>query len=453
MKLTRKCLITAFLCIVVSLGISRLHINTSSASVDLPTDMPYVFVYPENIVAEPGQIITVTVGVYNLTTNIYPTYGTWNLGQPLPPYHPNGQNLYPLGFLIGFELKFSWDPNVLECTDYPNVTVPFETYPNPIPPVNFSGTLHQPVQPVSEVFSNSTGTFQLAKAHLGVNYFNGNGTLFQMTFRVKREGGSPLTLSNCKLAAPRADAIGQTYTRQQIPNQVRSGYFLTSGAQTRVYGVDAKASVGSKTFSPPVIVGENGSVKITIHNEGSVTDYYNLTLYQKYPNGTTSLIQEWLDKEINTTKREQSFEAHIASSTLVTGNHTFTANASILHASEISVDIFSKTVRVINASFQLQVEPLSHAYVGVPVVFDATGNTHSELTGYFTQYKWEIRESPAAPVRVTLTNSTPTASYAFPSVKNWTVSLIVTDNFGITYDSLRPATAAYKHDSNRCSAG
>ncbi len=458
MKLARKCIITALLCIIVSVGIASLHIGTSSASVNLPTDMPYVFVYPEEIIAEPGQNITVTVGVYNLSDNVYSSFQEWNIGQPLPPYSQYGIHRYPMGYLVGFDIKFSWDPNVLEYLNR-TVTVPFESYPTPIPPLNFTGTLHQPVQPIKDALDPTLGTYQLAKAHVGVNYFNGNGTLFKMTFRVKKEGGSPLTLSNStKLSAPPiSQAIGKTYDSPGIiPNQVRSGIFLTSGAKTRVYSLDVKASVGTRTFSAPIniiIAGENGTVKITMHNYGSVTDYYNLTLYHTYPNGSIETVIEWLNQEINTTKRDQSFEVVILSSNMARGNHTFMANATILHAGEVSPDTFDKQVRVISADLHLMqrciemIAPLpQYVYIGEPVTFDATGSNHSEPTGNFTLYKWEFRESSTAPVRATVTNSTPIATYTFQSALNWTASLIVTDNFGITYDANRPATAAYKLD-------
>jgi hypothetical protein len=431
----------------VSLGISSLYIKPSSADLGIPTDMPYIIVYPENVVAEPGQNITITVAIYNLTNRIHATNTEWNLGEPLTPYNAEGIYTYPLGFLVGFDLKLTWDPNVLEYLDH-NVTIPVEDYPDPILPLNFTGTLHKNIQPIADDVDAVSGTYHLARAHIAigtVNYFNGNGTLFQMMFNVKIEGGSPLTIKDSKLAAPRSDTIGQTYNKVLIPHGMRSGFFLTSGAKTRVYSLDVKASVYTQSFDAPVIVGENGTVETTMRNEGSITDYYNLTLYHKYPNATTIVIQELLNQEINTTEREQDFEVVVESSYLVQGNHTFTANASILHGVDIFLASLSKQVRVISADFQLQVASLpENVYIKVPVTLDATGSSHSEPTGYFTQYKWEFRESPTAPPRDTLTNSTPTVSYAFPLVKNWTVSLIVTDNFGITYNSLRPATAAYK---------
>jgi len=436
----------------VSVGIASLHIGTSSASLNLPTDMPYVFVYPQNIVAEPGQNITITVGVYNLSDNVYTCFKGWNIGDPLPPFYELGDHRYPMGYLVGFDITFSWDPNILEYKNR-TVTVPYETYPNPIPPLNFTGTLHSPIQPVKDDLNATLGTYRLAKAHVGLNYFNGNGTLFKMTFRVKKEGGSPLTLSNSKLAAPRDSAlIGKNYIDNHIPNQVRSGFFATSGAKTRVYSLDVKASVGTGTFNTPIIVGENGTVKITMRNDGAVTDYYNLTLYHTYPNGSTGTVTEWLNQTINATK-SQSFEVVILPASMARGNHMFMANATILHLGETSLDALEEQVRVISADLHLMqtciemIAPLpQYVYVGDPVTFDATGSNHSEPAGNFVNYTWQIRERPTNPVRETLTNSTPIAKYTFPSALNWTVSLIVTDNFGITYDANRPATAAYKKD-------
>jgi hypothetical protein len=430
----------------VSVGIASLHIGTSSASLKLPTDMPYVFVYPQTIVAEPGQNITITVGVYNLSDNVYSSFQEWNIGQPLPPYDKDGIYRYPMGYLVGFDITFSWDPNILEYKNR-TVTVPYETYPNPIPPLNFTGALHSPIQPVKDDLNAVLGTYRLANAHMGLNYFNGNGTLFKMTLRVKKEGGSPLTLSNSLLAAPPNSAlIEKIYDSPgHIPNQVRSGSFATSGAKTRVYSLDVKASVGTGTFNTPIIVGENGTVKITMRNEGAVTDSYNLTLYHTYPNGSTGTVTEWPNQTINATK-SQSFEVVILPASLARGNHTFMANATILHLGEMSLDALEEQVRVISADLHLEIAPLLNVHVGDPVSFNATGSNHSEPAGKFVNYMWQIRERPTYPVRETLTNSTPITKYAFPMALNWTVSLIVTDNFGITYDANRPATAAYKKD-------
>jgi hypothetical protein len=351
-----------------------------------------------------------------------------------------------MGYLVGFDIHFSWDPNILEYVNH-TVTVPYETYPNPIPPVNFTGTLHTPpaVTPIKDEVDATLGTYWLAKAS-GINYFNGNGTLFKMTFHVKREGGSPLTLSDSKLSAPsNSQWIGKVYDSPGIiPNRVLSGYFLTSGAKTRVYSLDVKASVGTNTFNPPIIDGENATVMITMHNDGAVTDDYNLTLYHKLPSGSTEAVTEWLNQTINATQ-SQSFEAPILHSNMATGNHVFMANATILHVGETSLDSQQEQVRVITADLNLTIAPLpQNVYVDETVTFNATGSKHSEPTGYFTLYTWQIRENPTYPVRETLTNLT--AEYAFQSALNWTVSLIVTDNFGITYDANRPATAVYKLD-------
>jgi parallel beta-helix repeat protein len=169
----------------------------------------------------------VTVGVCNLTDNVYSSNYEWVVGGPLPPYDPSGVHKYPMGYLVGFNVKLSWDPNVLEYKDR-TVTVPFESYPNPIPPLNFTGTLHWPITQVRNVVNPTLGTYWLARAS-GIRYFNGNGTLFQMTFTVKNEGTSALTLSDCKLSAPpNSQWIGKVYNSPGIiPNHVRNGFLAT----------------------------------------------------------------------------------------------------------------------------------------------------------------------------------------------------------------------------------
>jgi parallel beta-helix repeat protein len=241
--------------------------------------MPCVFIYPDNVAAGPGENITVTVAVFNLTDNVYSSFQEWNLGEPLPPYNPLGIHKYPLGFLVGFHVKISWDPNILEYLNHA-VTIPVEDYPDPIPPLNFTGTLHQPILPVIDEVDAELGTYELAKATYAfhnVNYFNGNGTLFKMAFHVRKEGYSQLTITVSKLAAPRASAIGKTYTKWIIPHEVRNGLFRTFSQTHRVHNLNTGLNYTTiqeaiDAASPEdIIYAENGTYFENIVVDRSLT--------------------------------------------------------------------------------------------------------------------------------------------------------------------------------------
>ena len=184
--------------LMISSCFGAIQISTCG-DIEFPSAFPYLFVYPQNITAAPGDTVTVYICIFNLSANIYKTNQDWQPGQPPPPYYENGIHVYPLGYLLGFDIKFRWDPTILEYINH-TVTVPIEDYPDPIPPLNFTGTLHEPIQDVKEEVNAEGGTMCIGKSHIGMDYYNGNGTIAKINFKVKREGATPLEIYEAKLA-------------------------------------------------------------------------------------------------------------------------------------------------------------------------------------------------------------------------------------------------------------
>lgn len=438
---------TALLIILmISSCFGAIQISTCG-DIEFPPVFPHLFVYPQNITAAPGDTVTVYICIFNLSANIYKTNVGWQPGEPPPPYYENGIHVYPLGYLLGFDIKFRWDPTILEYINH-TVTVPVEDYPDPIPPLNFTGTLHKPLQDVKEEINATEGTIWIAKAHMGMDYYNGNGTIAIINFKVKREGATPLEIYEAKLATSKL-IVQQDYpeaNKDQIIFTVGNGYLRTLGARTRIYHFDVKAAVNEKRFNPPIIEGENASITVTMKNEGFSTDLYNLTIYHTDPSGATYSIKNYTNVSIDG-GRNVTEEIIVPADQLAKGYHTFTLNASILHGDVIYRESKSVTIRVVSAELQMDISwTPEHPVVGQNVTFTVSANYNEpDLTLNFT---WKFYEqpptSPTFPAKKILKGQS--VSYSFPSAKNWTIRLIATNSLGVTWDPDRPATSSFMKD-------
>jgi hypothetical protein len=122
----------------------------------------------------------------------------------------------PLGNLYGFDIQFSWDPTIIKYVNH-TVTVPVEDYPNPIPPSPYSGILHKPTLAIVEMVDEAGNIPGAADPRVRAWFsfasmapaapFNGNGTLFTMTFQAIKNGISPLEIVDCTLSDINGGAI------------------------------------------------------------------------------------------------------------------------------------------------------------------------------------------------------------------------------------------------------
>ena len=442
MKLTDalKILLVVML-LTVEFSLTSVHISASS--VDFPSDFPYLFVYPQSVIANVGENITVSICIFNLTSNVFTTNDVWQTpNDPYPTYDPLGMHSYPLGSLLGFDINFTWDPEILEYKSH-TVTVPFETYPNPIPPMNYSGTLYKPIQAVKEEVDKDKGTIWVAKSHMGIKVFNGNGTILQITLQIKREGGSELKIANAKLATMKTLVPGAN--KDIIIFRVGNGFVSTPGARTRIYSVDIKAAVDTRRFNPPIIKGENASIKVTIKNDGSIEDFYNLTVYHTNPNGVTQKIFG----EATTINATQSInrEIIIPAEKLDIGIHNCTVYLDVLHHGTPFHESISKEIRVISGEVTIQIswQP-EKIQKDQNITFTAAINIIDPDVSV-KNVTWEFYEhglTGGLALRNTLYGQTVT--YRFTYAKNWTVVVIVTDNFGTTWNQYRPATSNYRKE-------
>ena len=123
--------------------------------------------------------------------------------------------------LYGIDIQFTWDPAIIKYVSHTK-KIPVETYPD--------GILHTPTIPVrNQVDENASmpgaepGTrYWLSEASLSpAATFDGNGTIFEMTFQVVGLGTSPLRIVACTLADKEGNSIPHTrhdgYFQNYIP--------------------------------------------------------------------------------------------------------------------------------------------------------------------------------------------------------------------------------------------
>jgi hypothetical protein len=95
--------------------------------------------------------------------------------------------------LYGLELKFRWDPTILDYVDH-TVTIPVEECPG--------GILHEAVFPLMDTAYETAGNYSLAYCSIyPAPAFNGSGTICTFTFNVTAVGICELALSETELAS------------------------------------------------------------------------------------------------------------------------------------------------------------------------------------------------------------------------------------------------------------
>jgi len=247
--------------ILVSSMIYGVRFGASENDMELPTQYPLVYVYPNKVTADVNETFTISVIVYNLTDAEAPN-----------PVYPT--RTVPLGNLYGFDIQFSWDPTIIQYVNH-TVTVTVEDYPDPVPPSPYPGVLHEPIVEVANLV-NETGNipgavdprvrawFAYASMSPAEPYpISGNGTLFTMTFKVLKKGESPLEIVYCTLSDKDGNAIAKDAATNTWLNPPRSGVFRLG------------APVADFTYWPDV-----GVVNKTMYFNASVTE--NLTNIETY---------------------------------------------------------------------------------------------------------------------------------------------------------------------------
>jgi hypothetical protein len=446
LKRTAKLLIATL--ILLELGIiviATLPPRMTTVKAALETDMPVVFVDPLNVTADVGESFTISVKVFNLSGDFYTTDEAWSEGDPLPPLLPNywRYNL-SLGNLYALTLRLKWDPTILEYVSH-TVMVPVEDHAD--------GILHEPIIAASDTVDPVAGTYWLSRSSQApapaFNARDANATAFTMTFTVKKAGKCDISFTDVELVV---DLVGLGFpfsVPPEIPHWVKNGVFRSGELLTRIESIQGGALIAG-SLSAPVIQGENMAVRIAMKNDNeTITDTFNLSIYD----GTT-LLNEWENESLGPDS------ARILNYTVdgpSIGIHTITAEASILHGGEIKTDGLSKNITVVGTP-NLEINGPSSATTGPSVSFSASESVHNDPNGNIVTYTWTLWAPGETQARSTQTGES--VSFELPPRTerpgDWTVMLVVKDNFGITAkqltgqnlrptsELLRPAAAPYR---------
>lgn len=185
--------------------------TTTILAETFPINGPTVFVDPPSVNVNPGDYVTVTVKVFNLTDATIPD-------REWPLYE------IPLGNLWSFHLVFTWDPSILEYVSH-TVTIPVETY--------LDGILHQPVVELIDSVNSTAGTYELIYSSMWpaepFNNPNATNKIFNMTFKVIGEIGeyTYLSIPPEELSLTEAEtgkSIGEDVDGDQIYLNIEDGY-------------------------------------------------------------------------------------------------------------------------------------------------------------------------------------------------------------------------------------
>jgi hypothetical protein len=144
-------------------------------------ETPVIYVDPPTVVGlSPSQTFTVAVKIANVTD------------------------------LCGFDVRLIWNPSILEHVSHVAKT-PVQAYPG--------GVLNDPIWLLKDEVNDTAGTYWAAAAtHSSpLNGTNGDGTIFEITFRVKAIGRCLLEIAS---DAPAANSAGEL-----IPCEFQNGFF------------------------------------------------------------------------------------------------------------------------------------------------------------------------------------------------------------------------------------
>jgi hypothetical protein len=188
----------------------------------------------------------------------------------------------------------------------------------------------------------------------------------------------------------------------------------------------------------PVIEGEDTTFRIIVKNNGNEVDRFNVTLYANssaIKTGQTSGLQPGTSKAI-TWKYKLDF-----------GHYNLTVEARV----DSFADFKEGWLHVIKPPKLIVEYTPELPIVNQTVTFNASKSIHQDPEGTITLYTWKIYAPDVdpevgAPTKTLSGHDLTIININFTEVGNWTVILEVADNYDLTYDAPRSATASYKSE-------
>jgi len=157
--------------------------------------------------------------------------------------------------LYGLDIQMSWNTHFLAYVNH-TVKIPVEVYSD--------GILHEPVIMLKDEVDTGAGTYWIAHASMyPAPPFNGNGTVFEMTFHAKTNGTCVLEIFSSILA----DDFGNP-----IPHNVVNGTI-------EIIPVHELAVIDISILKNIVGEGYCTIINVTVANQGGFHESSNITLF------------------------------------------------------------------------------------------------------------------------------------------------------------------------------
>jgi PKD repeat protein len=202
-----------------------------------------------------------------------------------------------------------------------------------------------------------------------------------------------------------------------------------------VSSIQILASSGSYNFTTPIISGESAFINVKVFNNSTrvesnfkvIVTVDGSALSEK---NITSILKIKRSIIVSFKWSSPSVGGHNVSASVYLeqdgnpNNNELTVHVDVIITPQLSISWLPKT-------------PM----VNETVSFTAAGSLHADPKGLIINYTWTFIPPGGVGYSITLNGENVTLS--FPTEGNWTVRLVVTDNFGITYSSRRTATNAY----------
>lgn len=209
--------------------------------------------------------------------------------------------------LFRLDFKMRWNATLLEYLSH-DVYMPVETY--------WWGVLHDPVQITKNEVNETAGTYWIAAASSSYTPTDRDGIVFNMTFQAKASGTCNVEILSSNLT----DRDGHPITHKVVNGTVEIAPGIHDLAVTDI-------------STPKTVVGQTQPLKIsvTIANEGTFTENFNVTVYA---NGTIAHTAQIALTGLNSTTLTLVWDT----TGWTKGNYTISVNVTIVEGETDTAD-------------------------------------------------------------------------------------------------------------------
>jgi len=178
--------------------------------------------------------------------------------------------------LCSLDIELHWNTTYIEYVNH-TATIPIEDYLDPVSPSPYSGILHNPILEVKNEVDISAGIYWAVFSTMGKSGFNGNGTVFVMTFRIVHQ--PPRGEEDIMLSLNLAEVSLANSIPIPIPHEVVNGSIIIEA-----FKLHDIAIVNVTSFKSAVGQNYTAIINVIIENQG---DYFEAFFVTACANTTT----------------------------------------------------------------------------------------------------------------------------------------------------------------------